>query len=237
MASYLFLAALVSLGFWLIKLLYLHITKYTFKSYWLKHNQKTATDGELIYVVLGDSTAQGIGAISPKQSFPYLVARWLQKQTGRPVRIINLSLSGAKVQNVIQDQIPQLNRIGPPHIVTVAVGANNIFKFNAESFESQMRTLLMMLPRESYIATVPSFGGFWQSQDWKCVQASQLIEKLVKATNHHTADMYNDTHSHTNVFDYAPDIFHPNARAYKKWAVTFEKAMAQRIPELIQLKK
>ena len=236
MESYLFLGALVVLGVWLCKLLWLHITVYTFKPFWDKQAKKPAQQDELIYFVLGDSTAQGIGAMRAKQSYPYLVAMWLQKQSARPVRIINFSVAGAKLQDVFTDQLPKLSQYSPPHIVTISIGSNNMKDFNAESYEVQFKQIIMALPKESYVANVPSFGGPWQKLDWKAQQAGELMGRHLKTTNHHLVDMYSATKAFGSYLDFAADTFHPNARAYKKWALTFEKVMAERIPELIVVK-
>ena len=222
----------------LVRLLVLRLSVNHLKTYWLNQNQKQPVQNELIYVVLGDSTAQGVGATYPIFSYPSLIAKWLQKQTARPVRVINLSVTGANAKDVFTQQIPQMYRIGPPHIVTVCIGANNVKNFHAEQFESEMKSIVMALPRESYVANVVSFTGLHSAKDWKAVQAGDLVRRCVSTTNHHFVDLHTETASNKSLLrHFAADMFHPNARAYKKWAIAFEKAMAERIPELIQLKK
>lgn len=49
--------------------------------------------GELLYVALGDSAAQGIGASSPETGYVGVLAARLRASTGRSVEVVNLSRS------------------------------------------------------------------------------------------------------------------------------------------------
>ena len=53
--------------------------------------------GDLVYVALGDSAAQGIGASTSDNGYVGLVADRLRERTGNPVLGVNLSRSGATV--------------------------------------------------------------------------------------------------------------------------------------------
>ena len=55
------------------------------------------TTGVLRYVAIGDSAAQGIGASRPDRSYVGVLADDIHAATGRSVRVINLSISGATV--------------------------------------------------------------------------------------------------------------------------------------------
>ncbi len=66
-----------------------------FARYWQAHNdQVLAMDGPL-WVVLGDSTAQGLGAPSPDRGYVGQVLTELRERTHLPWRVLNLSVSGA----------------------------------------------------------------------------------------------------------------------------------------------
>src|SRR5918995_2824211 len=56
--------------------------------WWRDH---AAADGELLYVAVGDSAAQGIGASRPDRSYVGVLADDLRAATGRSVRVVNLS--------------------------------------------------------------------------------------------------------------------------------------------------
>jgi len=232
-----FLIILIAIAYWLTMVFMLKRSVPMLKAHWEAHNNDAPKENELIYVVFGDSTAQGVGTKLVHQSYPSIIAEWLEKQTARPTRIINLSVSGAKVSDVFQEQLPAMFRLGPPHIVTIAIGANDLDHFVPEEFESTMQDIVRALPRESYVATLPTFGGRHKSQDWKAEEASKIIRNAVKGTNHHLVDLYTETSGNKGLRYHAADLFHPNHKAYKAWALAFEKVMAERIPQLLILKK
>ena len=60
--------------------------------------EQRTTPGELLYVAIGDSAAQGIGASRPGRSYVGVVARHIQSQTGKALRVVNLGISGATIE-------------------------------------------------------------------------------------------------------------------------------------------
>ena len=110
----------------LIGLIWLFSTVSTYKAFWLN---KAKQEGELTYLALGDSAAQGIGATSPMRGYVGLLAKRLEAATGKKVRVINLSTTGAKINDVIQDQIPKINTI-KADFVTLEIGANDVKDFD-----------------------------------------------------------------------------------------------------------
>ena len=115
-----------------------------------------AKDGELLYVALGDSAAQGVGASQPGRSYVGLIAQHLRQRTGCSVRVVNLSISGARLREVIALQLAPLRRLSPD-IVTVAVGANDMPTFERERFTRELAEVFGSLPAGSIVAEVPSF--------------------------------------------------------------------------------
>jgi len=71
-------------------------------------------------VWLGDSTAAGLGASSAAGTLPRQVAVGL----GRPVELTVLARSGARIQDVVEDQLPRVDALRPD-VVAVSVGAND----------------------------------------------------------------------------------------------------------------
>jgi len=77
-----------------------------FARHWQAHNdQVLAQDGPL-WVVLGDSTAQGLGAHSPDGGYVGQVLAELRRQTGLPWRVLNLSVSGSLTRDVLGASCP-----------------------------------------------------------------------------------------------------------------------------------
>ena len=71
-------------------------------------------------VWLGDSTAAGVGASSASGTLPHQVASRL----GRPVELTVLARSGARIDDVVGDQLPRVAGLRPD-LVVLSVGAND----------------------------------------------------------------------------------------------------------------
>jgi hypothetical protein len=92
----------------------------TFASHWDAHNQQVLAERGPLWVVLGDSSAQGLGAPSPMGGYVGQVLAQLRRRTGQRWRVLNLSLSGALIRDVLHDQLPRLPVA--PDLVTCGVG-------------------------------------------------------------------------------------------------------------------
>lgn len=117
----------------LIALVLLYVSVASNKKFWI---QKAKDPGELTYVALGDSAAQGIGASSPMRGYVGLVANKLENKTGKSVRIVNVSVTGATIGDALRDQLPKIQSI-KADIVTIEIGANDIKTFQPEKFEKE----------------------------------------------------------------------------------------------------
>ena len=200
----------------------------SYRSYWHKDAAKTPAPDSLTYIALGDSTAQGIGASSPRRGYVGLVAEFITKQTGRPVRVINISVSGAKVANAINKQLPQLATLPKADYITIEIGANDIAKLDEVVFRTQFEDLLKKLPSGVYVANIPSFkGGKKANLDSSAFAASQIIgQRVTERTDLHLVKLY-ETTSNQGILDFAVDLFHPSNRGYKNWARAFTDAIAK----------
>ncbi|HSH59000.1 MAG TPA: GDSL-type esterase/lipase family protein, partial [Acidimicrobiales bacterium] len=115
-----------------------------------------AAAGGLRMVWLGDSTAAGVGADDPDGALPRQVAARL----GRPVQLTVLAKSGAKVEELIAQQLPRVSSL-EPDVVVLSVGANDVVHFTSkDSFTSRYRRLLDQLGSTPVIALgVPDMGA------------------------------------------------------------------------------
>ncbi|MGH3167532.1 MAG: GDSL-type esterase/lipase family protein [Trebonia sp.] len=100
-----------------------------FAAYWARTNRDVLADLEKrpgpLWVALGDSTAQGLGASGPHGGYVGQTLNQLRRRTGQPWRVLNLSVSGALVRDVLTSQLPQLPATAD--LVTCGVGANDVF--------------------------------------------------------------------------------------------------------------
>jgi lysophospholipase L1-like esterase len=197
-----------------------------FAAQWRERAQRPADPGELLFLALGDSVAQGIGASSPDRGYVGLLAAWLRATTGRPVRVVNLSVTGAKVADVVRDQLPQAAGLRPD-VVTLDVGANDAGRTDPEAFRASLRALLDALPAGAFVADVPWFGG------GRRLAAAQVLSDVVReevaarplvpvAAEAASKDM--------RWGDYAGDLFHPDDSGHRRWADAFWASMRERLP-------
>lgn len=196
-----------------------------YKNYWDRNNQKPAISGELLYVALGDSTAQGIGASHPDKSYPGVIAKQLAQRENRPVRLVNLSKSGAKVRDVIDTQLPAFEKLDSKTQakITIEIGANNIIGFNAESFEKDMDELMGKLPKQTIVSDIPYFGGGrLKSREPDVQKANEIMYRLADKHGFELAKLHEQTRRNDSIKTFATDWFHPSSNGYKvNWAPVF----------------
>jgi hypothetical protein len=91
---------------------YVDVQARTYADFWQRQNENALTGDGPLWVVLGDSTAQGLGASSPLHGYVGQVLNALRR-TGTPWRVLNLSRSGAQTRHVLDDQLPLLDGLEP----------------------------------------------------------------------------------------------------------------------------
>lgn len=127
--------------------------------FWDAWNAEAATSDGPLWVALGDSTSQGIGASDPEDGWiPRLVER-LRSTTADRWRVLNLSITGAQFGDIIEHQLPRLARLQEsdqrPALVTHLAGANNLLSPTAwPRTLGDIRTILAALPDRSVVARV-----------------------------------------------------------------------------------
>lgn len=191
-------------------------------------NRRARQPGELLYVAIGDSAAQGIGTLSLGASYVGLLAARLRRHTGRTVRIVNLSRYGARLADALDRQLPQLAAL-KPDLVTVCIGSNNMSAFKAEQFASDYERLLAGLPEHAIVADLPCFQFGDRERD--AVIASRMIADLVRARGMAFAPLHRVTEKRrgrTSFADFTWDQFHPSAIGYRVWESAFAGALARR---------
>lgn len=186
----------------------------SFANYWTKQN-KTAS-GTFTYVALGDSTAQGIGAGKPTDSYVGLLAERVAKQTGKKVRFINLSVTGAKINDVLNKQLAELAHY-KPDLVTIEIGANDLANYNPRQFSSEFKQLTSLLPEGTFVSDMPYFGGRIRKND-QALAASVFIRKEVQAHDLRLINLQQLTRERQSIRNYAADLFHPSSHGYVNWA-------------------
>jgi len=174
-----------------------------------------------LWVALGDSTAQGIGAPSPDQGYVGQVHRVLEERTGQAWRVLNLSKSGGRMADVLAGQLPRLEALEQtPALVTCAVGANDIVRRTPlAQAEREMREIMARLPAGSVIGNLPQGLG-----PTRISALNHLIESEAVGAGLRVANVY----AHTGPpweGKFAEDRFHPGVLGYAHWAAAFTEAL------------
>ena len=186
--------------------------------WWRDHAKIT---GELLYVAIGDSAAQGIGASTPNRGYVGLLADQLRHVTGRTVRVINLSVSGATVELAVRDQLPRFEKLRPD-VVTVAIGANDLVQWEAAVFTAGIHRLLEALPEHALLADLPCFH--LPHNERKVAIANRLLRERAAVHGLTVVPLHAITKRQglrSVATQFANDLFHPNDRGYRVWAEAF----------------
>lgn len=194
-----------------------HYKKQSYVNYWA---EKAKSDGELVYVALGDSSATGIGASAPSKSYVGRIASMMEEKTGKKVKIINLSVPGAKTQDLIDIQLPQLSKIKNPNLVTISIGANDTnHDIDPNVTVKNFETIISKIPNGSYLAEIPALRG----KDKNKTEIINTKLKLMAFRNKmHVVPLYSALYEHKNDLSiYDLDFFHPNDKGYGIWTDAF----------------
>ncbi len=201
----------------IVALLWLKLTVNNYKNFWA---EKYKESGEITYLALGDSAAQGIGATSPMRGYVGLIAKRVEEKTGKSVKVINVSKTGATIKDYLNDQAIYAKET-KADLVTIEIGANDISDFDDDTFRNEFKQVLRTLPDGSFVSNMPKFNSRPGSTN-NAEQASKIIAEEIKAyPNLVLVDLQKYTSENQSIFGFAPDFFHPNNLSYKNWANAF----------------
>lgn len=187
----------------------------------------TAADrgAPLRVVWFGDSLAAGVGTSSPDGA----VARQIARRLDRPIDLQVLAVSGARIADVVHDQLPLLT--GTPDLVLISVGANDATHLTSlGEFEDLYDTFLAGLPPTTLVVVlgVPDMGSATRlAQPLRLlagVRANQLDVVAHDAARRHGAAYVNIAARTGPSFRADPDRFfaadhyHPTDAGYGVWA-------------------
>ncbi len=169
-------------------------------------------------MVIGDSTAQGVGASNFRRGWVGQLDE-IFKKSGKHYRIINLSISRARVEDALEKQFPVMEKLGQkPELVTCLIGLNNLPRKRLRmNLNEGLMQVIQRLPKGAVIGTLPghppSVGKY-----------NELIRKEAKKKGLKVAEI---TEALTPPYreKYASDHYHPNDKGYADYAAAFAKAL------------
>ena len=203
----------------------IHAQVKPYAALWDEANALAATASGPLWVVLGDSTAQGIGAPRYDQGYIGQLRTRLDAERPHPKgpwRILNWSRSGARTADLIESQLPRLDALRSevePDLITVAIGANDVYKTPVDQLVRELRTIIGRLPRGTVIGTIPQ--GL---RPRKAQVANAVIREEAPAAGLVVADVWARTGPPWRG-KFASDQFHPGPRGYADWADAFAEAL------------
>lgn len=196
----------------------------------------------LTYLVVGDSTAAGIGA-------PYddgiAVATARHLGATRQVTMHNFAVSGARIRDVLEEQLPQAEGL-QPHLVLVSVAANDVTHLTSiPSMRRRLREIVTRLrvanPDVRIVVTGSPDMGSPPRVPWIVRGAAsvrtKMVNRMFKREVQRLGIIFAPIAERTGplfrrdrtLFD--TDRFHPNARGYAAWTTVLNEALRQALAQ------
>lgn len=189
---------------------------------WRDRNREAVSAAGQRWIVLGDSMMQGVGATSPDDGLVGQLQRRLARH-GHPLTVVNLSATGARVPDVIDQQVPVMQALSSPaetpDLVTVLVGSNDLFGGGRHraGLPDAMGRLVDLLPRDSVVCTLPQPRAAARAANVHLDEAAgdgrlRLVDLRVNGPKSWKGKL-------------AADFFHPNDAGYAAMADAFEPVL------------
>lgn len=184
---------------------------------WEERNREALASTGPIWVALGDSMAQGIGASAPERGWVGQLARDLPDH-----RLVSLSLSGGTVEDVLDLQLPAMDALPEvPDLVTCLIGSNDLMNpKHRDGVGERYAKLVDRLPPGTVIGNQP--GTFDAA-----LEVNDLIDEAVLRRGLVLAELRDPRTRHWRG-KLSPDHFHPNDRGYAGIAAVFAEALTRR---------
>jgi lysophospholipase L1-like esterase len=194
----------------------------TFAGYWSEYNERVLAELETetgpLWVAIGDSTAQGLGSSGPHGGYVGQTLQELRRRTGEPWRLLNLSVSGSLIRDVLENQLPRLP--GTPDLVTCGVGANDVFYSSPSRLFADMRTLLAEVPDWTVMLNLPLPTGLWGVVGRAGVPYITRVNRLIQELAAERALPVARVSEHFIppwAGKFSVDSFHPSQDGYRDW--------------------
>ena len=182
-----------------------------YAAWWEQQNRAALMAEGPLWVVLGDSMSQGIGASAPDRG-------WVGALRARlPHRVVNLSVSGGLIRDVVDRQVPALRSLGVvPDLTTVMIGSNDLFNRRQRHLvEAHVAELVDVLPDGAVVASLPQPR-----------RAARAFNDAIVETGRFRLAEFRDPRLRSWSGRLAADRFHPNDAGYAAMAEIMAEAVA-----------
>ena len=186
---------------------------------------------QILYVALGDSTVEGVGATSPRVNFVSRIHERL-RAVYPSARAVNLGVGGATSADVRARQLDRAIELGP-NLVTLAIGPNDITtRVSLAAYEQNLEIIFGRLRRETAavavvnlipdLAVTPRFSGSRQ-REAVGQQTITFNTALERKSRSHGAELVNLYAVSQREVPLRPELisadgYHPSDAGYARWA-------------------
>jgi lysophospholipase L1-like esterase len=106
-----------------------------------------------VYVALGDSSVEGLGATSPDRTYPAIIFAAI-KRVYKNALFYNLGRLDSTAADLIEEQLDKAISLAPD-LVTISIGINDIrYRRSSIEFEKDLQTILSRLKSETIAEVV-----------------------------------------------------------------------------------
>jgi lysophospholipase L1-like esterase len=205
-----------------------------FAGHWRAHNEQVLGQPGPLWVVLGDSTAQGLGAPDPEGGYVGQVLVGLRLRTGLPWRVLNLSVSGSLTRDVIGHQLPRLP--DHPDLVTCGIGVNDILYTGPARLFGDLRALIAAVPDRTVLLDLPVPAGCWGFLGRASVPYVTRINRTIHQAAAARGLPVAEVSAHFTPpwpGKFASDCFHPSQAGYRDWSRALLAAVSLASPSTL----
>ena len=199
-------------------------------------------DAAVMYVALGDSTVEGVGASRPELNYVSRLHARL-REVYRNARMVNLGVGGATSVDVLSRQLERAVAL-MPDLVTMSVGPNDItervpladYTRNVDTIFGRLVAdtpaviVVNLLPD---LAVTPRFRGHDAEAlvGQRSVEFNAALARLAKKHGVHLVDLYEASRREVPNRPelMAGDGYHPSDIGYGRWAELMWDAVRSRI--------
>lgn len=192
----------------------------------------------LTYVVLGDSTAAGVGT-DYESGIAVQTARELARR--HAVTMVNLGVSGARMRDVREQQLAEAAALRPD-VVLLSAGANDVTHLTRiRSVRADLRAIVRELtaanPEVRIVITgAPDMGSPPRMPRWLrgvATRRSRVMNRMFRAEAAAEGLLFAEIAERAgprfrgDFSLYADDGFHPNDRGYATWLPLLNEKLAE----------
>ena len=177
-------------------------------------------------LVLGDSTAAGVGADTQDDALPGNLARRLSREWERGASWRAVGENGATTQDIVRRYLAEAST-AKYDLIFLSIGANDALTLRSRAaFRRDFRTILRRLRSVSpkaliLVSSFPGFGQFASLPNplrWALALHSRSLEEAARrfVRSEPGVVMSPPAPEYTDGF-FATDGFHPSAKGYREW--------------------